>query len=160
MKKSNLYLLITFVIAIMVIPLGYSFWKSGAFDLVNQTLGSIFWVGVIAFIAFIFGLIFVLKRWFLGSLKPKDIPNGLPATATVIKSFQGGMSMRYGGYQYYSLVIEVNVTNPQGETWPAKIEQLVPITQVGLFQPGISFAVKYDPNNKSKVVIDQSASRT
>lgn len=153
-------MLVAFIIAITVIPVGYTFWKSGAFDLVNQILGPIFWVGVIAFVVLIFAIIYFSKRWFLSSLKPKDIPGGLPATATVMKSYQGGMSMRYGGYQYYSLVIEVNVTNLQGETWQAKIEQMLPITQVGIFQPGVSFAVKYDPKDRNKVVIDQSASRT
>jgi hypothetical protein len=102
-------------------------------------------------------MIVVLQRWLLGGLKPKDIPNGLPATATVIKSYQAGMSMRAGANQFYSIIIEVSVTNPQGETWLAKIKQMFPITQVGIFQPGVSFAVKYDPNDRSKVVIDQSA---
>jgi len=33
---------------------------------------------------------------------------------------------------------------------------MLPVTQVGLFQPGVQFAVKYDPNDKSKIVFDQS----
>ncbi|MGX9985457.1 hypothetical protein [Soonwooa purpurea] len=130
--------------------------KTGFGDTINQIFGGSFWFMVIGFVLFIILMIYVLQRWILGSLKPKDIPNGLPATATVIKSYQAGMSMRAGANQFYSIIIEVNVTNPQGETWLAKIEQMLPITQVGIFQPGVQFAVKYDPNNKSKVVIDQS----
>jgi len=133
------------------------FWFSGMFKLLYGVLGGIGIIGVFAFIAFTLGSIYFSQRWLLGSLKPKDIPNGLPATATVIKSYQAGMAMRAGANQFYSITIEVNVTNPQGESWPAKIEKMLPVTEVGMFQPGVSFAVKYDPNNKSKVVIDQSA---
>ncbi|HRP89309.1 MAG TPA: hypothetical protein PKX92_04675 [Edaphocola sp.] len=132
------------------------FWSSGMFSLINGVFGSIGIIAVFAFIALILGLVYFGQRWLLGSLKPKDIPNGLPATATVIKSYQAGMSMKAGANQFYSIVIEVNVTNPQGETWPAKIEQMLPVTQVGLFQPGVQFAVKYAPNDKSKIVFDQS----
>ncbi|MFA7616303.1 MAG: hypothetical protein WCY16_06975 [Weeksellaceae bacterium] len=131
--------------------------ETGFGDLINQIFGSSFWFIVIGFVVFIILIIYILQRWLLGGLKPKDIPNGLPATATVIKSYQAGMSMRAGANQFYSIIIEANITNPQGETWFEKIEQMLPITQVGIFQPGVSFAVKYDPNDRSKVVFDQSA---
>ncbi len=135
----------------------YSIKQSPFGDTINQIFGGSFWLIVIGFVAFIIVMIVVLQRWLLGGLKPRDIPNGLPAMATVIKSYQAGMSMRAGANQFYSIAIEVNVTNPQGEIWSAKIEQMLPVTQVGIFQPGVSFAVKYDPNDRSKVVIDQSA---
>lgn len=145
------------IVVVALVFLYFTMQKSAAGDLINEFFGGSFWFIVIGFVAFIIVMIFVSQRWFLSELKPKDIPNGLPATATVIRSYQGGMAMRAGANQFYSIIIEVNVTNPQGETWPAKIEQMLPITQVGLFQPGVSFAVKYDPNDRSKVVIDQSA---
>lgn len=147
-------------IGIAAVTLGsiyFSMKQSGFGDIINQVFGGSFWFMVIGFVVFIILIIYVLQRWILGSLKPKDIPNGLPATATVIRSYQGGMSMRYGANQYYSIVIEMNVTNPQGETWQTKMEETLPVTQVGMFQPGVSFAVKYDPNNRNKVVFDQSA---
>ncbi len=148
-------------IGIAVFALGsiyFSIKQTGAGDIINQVFGGSFWFIVIGFVAFIILMIVVLQRWILSSLKPKDIPNGLPATATVIKSYQGNMRVSIGGVnQNYQLIIEVNVTNPQGETWQAKMEEMVNITQIGIFQPGVSFAVKYDPNNRSKVVIDQSA---
>lgn len=146
-------------LGIGVVALGsiyFTMKETGIGDTINQIFGGSFWFIVIGFVIFIILLIYILQRWILGSLKPADIPNGLPATATVIKSYQAGMSMRAGANQFYSIVIEVNVTNPQGETWPTKIEQMLPVTQVGIFQPGVQFAVKYDPNNKSKVVIDQT----
>ncbi|MCO5287592.1 MAG: hypothetical protein M9898_14365 [Chitinophagaceae bacterium] len=90
-------------------------------------------------------------------IKLKDILNGLPAIATVTNCYQSGQSASTGGAtRYYQLIIEVNVSNPQGETWPAKIKQMFPITQIGMFQPGVCFAVKYDPNHRSKVVFAQS----
>jgi len=148
-------------IGIAVFALGsiyFSMKQTGAADIVNQVFGGSFWLMVIGFVVFIILLIYVLQRWMLSSLKPKDIPNGLPATATVIKSYQGNMRVTIGGVnQNYQLIIEVNVTNPQGETWPAKMEEMINITQIGMFQPGVSFAVKYDPNDRSKVVFDQSA---
>lgn len=157
-KFSNTSLLMGLGIgSVTLVFIYFSIKSSGFGDLIDQFFGGSFWFIVIGFVAFIILMIYVLQRWFLSGLKPKDIPNGLPATATIIKSYQGGMSMRASANQFYSIVIEVNVTNPQGETWPAKIEQMLPITQVGVFQPGVSFAVKYDPNNRSKVVIDQSA---
>lgn len=85
----------------------------------------------------------------------KDIPNGLPATATVISASQGHTRMSMGVHQYFQLVIRVSVRNDRGETWPATITQMVPLTQVGIFQPGMSFPVKYDPDDRSNVVIDR-----
>lgn len=130
--------------------------ESGFGGIINQIFGGSFWFICIGFVVFIIVMIYVLQRWFLGGIKPKDIPDGLPAMATVVKSYQAGIAMRAGAVQFYSIIIEVNIVNPQGETWPAKIEQMLPVTQVGLFQPGASFAVKYAPDNKSKVVIDQT----
>src|SRR5690606_24035114 len=132
--------------------------QTGAGDIINQVFGGSFWFIIIGFVVFIILMIYFLQRWLLGSLKPKDIPNGLPATATVISCRQGNMSMSVGGVnQNYQLIIEVNVTNPQGETWQATMKEMINITQISVFQPGVSFAVKYDPNNESKVVFDQSA---
>ncbi|MBS1644692.1 MAG: NADH-quinone oxidoreductase subunit A [Bacteroidetes bacterium] len=129
------------------------FWMNGIFSL----LGGAGTIGVLVFIAFILGLIYFGQRWLLGGLKPKDIPNGLPATATVISCRQGSMSMSVGVNQNFQLIIEVNVSNPQGETWQTTMKEMINITQISVFQPGVQFAVKYDPNDKSKVVFDQSA---
>lgn len=91
------------------------------------------------------------------SLQPKDIPNGIPATATVISSRQGNMKMTMGGVQeFYQLIIEVNITDKYGQKWPARIKEMVPLTEVGIFQPGVQFKVKYDPNDKSNVIIDRT----
>lgn len=156
-KFSNTSLLMGLGIGALALGFIYYTIKQSDFgDIINQIFGGSFWYIVIGFIAFIIVMIYVLQRWLLGGLKPQEIRNGLPAMATVIKSYQGGMAMRAGASQFYSIIIEANVTNPQGETWPAKIEQMLPITQVGMFQPGVRFSVKYDPNDKMKICIDQN----
>lgn len=157
MKAKYFFLIAAGIIAVTLIPMYFSYKDAGMFDMVTEVLGKGFWYGVLGFVVLIIAGIYFSQRWLFSSIKPKDIPNGLPATATVIRSYQSGMAMRYAKVHfYYELIIEVNVRNQQGETWQAKIEQVVPMAQLGMFVPGLSFAVKYDPKNKSKVVIDRS----
>lgn len=113
-------------------------------------------IGVISFIALVlFSIYFIFKQVKIG-LKPKTIHNGLPAIATVIRSYQGNTKLTIGGVQeIFEIIIEVNVNNNY-ETWSAKMTQMIPLTQVGMFQPGLSFKIKYDPNDKSKIVFDNS----
>lgn len=98
-----------------------------------------------------------MPKGFENPLRKKEIPNGLPATATVIRSYQGNMKVTFGGVQEnFKMIIEVNVRNNNGVFWQAKMEEMIPIHQIGVFQPGVSFKVLYDPNDRSKVVFDQS----
>lgn len=157
MKKSTLYILMVIVIALPLIPASYSFWKSGALDLINQKFGPMFWVVVIVFVVFILGIVFFATKQVRKAIQPKKLAHGLPAVATVIRSYQSGQAISPGGaVRYYQLIIEVDVTNPQGETWQTKMKEMINITQIGMFQPGVSFAVKYEPNDRNKVVFDQA----
>ncbi|MBW7866976.1 MAG: hypothetical protein H3C31_01485 [Brumimicrobium sp.] len=142
-----------------------SFIKKFAIVFVAVFIASFFMVklgaiGVVLFIVVLLGGMFWIFKSMGGGmsnlLKGEDIPNGVSATATVISSRQGNMRISMGVQQSFQLIIEVNVTNGQ-ETWPATIKAMIPLTQVGVFQPGVSFSVKYDPNNRSRVIIDQSA---
>ena len=119
------------IVAVIIASLVFSFKKFGVFDLMRGKMN------VADFI------------------KSPDIPNGLPATATVISAQQGGTNVRYGTYMFYQILIKVTVRTAT-ETWQATIDQMTPITQVTMFQPGLTFSVIYDPNDKSKVIIDQS----
>lgn len=155
MKKSTIFQLV--VIAVPIVLLLFFFWVGGMFDLINQVFGPIGIIGVFAFIALLLTFIFFATKLARKAVQPKTLANGLPATAMVIRSYQGNMKISFGGVQQnYQLVIEINVTNPQGETWPAKMTEMIPLTQVGVFQPGVRFNVLYDPNNRSRVVFDQS----
>lgn len=156
MKKSYYYLITLIIVAITIIPIGFSFWKTGMFSLIDQVMGPMFWVGVIGFIILMIFIVNIGIRIAKNAVKPKTLKNGLPATATVIRSYQGNMSLSIGVNQNFQLIIEINVTNPQGETWQTKMVEMINLTQVGLFQPGFSFKVLYDPNDRNKVVFDQS----
>lgn len=142
--KKFLFILIGGMVLIMAASFGLPFLMSG-----SSGSGA---VGIVAFIALTLAVVFFGIRAAGRMLKPKDIPNGIPATATVVACRQGSMTMKMGVHQYYQLLIDVNITGSNGTTWPAQIKQFLPITQVGLFQPGVSFAVKYDPLDPERVV--------
>ncbi len=156
MKKSYYYLITIIIVAITIIPIGFSFWKTGMFSLIDQVMGPMFWVGIIGFIILMIFIVNIGIRIAKNAVKPKTLKNGLPATATVIRSYQGNINLSIGVNKNFQLIIEINVTNPQGETWQTKMVEMINLTQVGLFQPGFSFKVLYDPMDKNKVVFDQS----
>lgn len=141
------------IVAATLIPMFIAFWASGMFSMIG--LGGI--IGMLAFIALILGGIFYGSKFITNMTKPKTIENGVPATATVISCRQGNMKISLGVTEVYKLVIQVTITNSQGETWEATMEEMIPLTQIAVFQPGVSFSVLYDPNDKSKVVINQNA---
>ena len=141
------------IIAVTLIPMFIAFWFSGAFSI----MGPLGIIGMLAFLALLFGSMYFGGKYILNMTKPKTIENGVPATATVISCRQGNLKLTLGVTEVYKLIIQVNVTNAQGETWDATLEEMIPITQVTVFQPGVSFSVLYDPNDKSKVVINQNA---
>lgn len=98
-----------------------------------------------------------MPKGFENPLRKKEIPNGLPATATVLRSYQGNMKVTFGGVQEnFKMIIEMDVKNTNGETWQAKMEEMIPINQIGIFQPGATFNVLYDPNDRSSLVFDTS----
>lgn len=157
MKRYTSIILMVIVLLFTIVPIAIGFWVSGMFDLVNQVLGPIFWIGVITFLVLILTIIFFAMKYARKWIKPKTLTNGLPATATIIRSYQGNMKVTFGGVQEnFKMIIEVDVKNNSGETWQAKMEEMIPIQQISIFQPGVSFKVLYDPNDRSKVVFDQS----
>lgn len=119
------------------------------------THGHIF-LGIVVFLASLFGGMALGFKGVSGMLKPQDIPNGVPATATIQSVRQGGMKIKMGVSEFYQLMLDAQIRNEGGETWTATIKQMVPITQIGMFQPGQSIVVKYDPNDRTKVVVDGS----
>ncbi len=115
-----------------------------------------FIVGTVGFVVLTLVVVLGGIRMIVKATKPKDIPNGIPATATVTACRQGSVSMKLGAQQLYQLVMDLVVTGSNGNTWPAQLREMVPLTQVGLFQPGTSFAVKFDPLHPERVVFDQA----
>ncbi len=147
MKKTHIIPAI--ITVAFLTPLFLRLWTS-------SITGFYFWISVLGIIAaFIVGVYFVDK--IMGMTKPKTIENGIPAIATVLSCRQGNLKMTYGVTEVYRLILEVNVVNSMGETWSAAMKEMIPLTQIAVFQPGASFSVLYDPNDKTKLVFDQSS---
>ena len=147
--------LIYFFIGFIIIGIASFFLPQAAMSFGNYGITII----VVAFTILVLFITFVVQKLVKNGLNSDQIPNGIPATATVISSQQGNFKLTFGGVQeIYQLIIEATVQNRQGETWPARIKAMIPITQISTFQPGVSFLVKYDPQNKKRVVIDKDAS--
>ncbi len=86
-------------------------------------------------------------------LKPPELLNGIPALATITNFQQSGINLKMGTYQYYEMLIDVNVHGTDGSKWPACIKQMIALAQLNMFQIGATITVKYDPDKKSKVVL-------
>ena len=171
--KKKILVIIGVTIAIAIIPTLIVLVSSGMFS----TIGIPTLIFIVVMIALITGLMYLKFKSFKkifsekgfdfgkgfgfdafdNMTKPKTLDNGVPATATVISCRQGNTKTSYGVLETYQLVIEVNVSNPQGETWTATMTEMIPLTQIAVFQPGVTFSVLYDPNDKSKVVIEQNS---
>lgn len=128
--------------------------------------------GIIGFIALVlFIVLFTMKKMMgsfmknfpLGDFKgflfggkgaaAPDITNGIATWATITNFQQSGINMSMGTFKYFEMLIDVNVEGTDGTTWPARIKQLIPLAQLNMFQVGARISVKYDPNDKSKVVL-------
>ena len=131
--------------------------------------GMIF--GIIGFVTLVlFIVLFTMKKMmgsfmaafpfgdfkdFLGGkgAEAPDIPNGIAAWATITNFQQSGVNMSMGTFKYFEMLLDLNVKGADGTTWPARIKQLIPLAQLNMFQIGSNISVKYDPNDKSKVVL-------
>ena len=85
------------------------------------------------------------------NMQPKTIPNGIHATASVISAQKERMQIKSGTTDICKLILQVNVVSDKGETWEAVLEDMIPSNQIPVFQPGYSFGVKYDPNDKLNI---------
>lgn len=89
---------------------------------------------------------------FTNAGKLKDIPDGLPAKATIQSIVQGNSKIKRGVHEFYEVIITVKVRAQNGETWPATMTEMISIVQIPQFQPGKIFDVKYDKADKTHVV--------
>lgn len=146
------------MIAIILISFGMPY-LTRALGGLGILIGVLLIVGIIGYTLFTtfknFGVFDMLKGKMPSLTKQKEIPNGKPAIATVISSRQGSMNVSMGTHKYFQLLIEVTIRD-ENDSWSATIKQMTPLTQVGMFQPGMTFKVIYNPLDKSEVVIDQN----
>lgn len=144
-KKFLIYFIIGFIligVASFFLPLAaYSFGKYGLI------------ISVTLFIILVLAFVYIISKVAGKGLKPPDLPNGIPALATITNFQQSGINLKMGTYQYYEMLIDVNVHGTDGSKWPARIKQMISLAQLNMFPIGATITVKYDPNNKAKVVL-------
>ena len=146
-------IVIYFVLGFIIIGVASMFLPQIAMNIGNYGIT----ITVVSFTILVLFITFAIKKLVRSDLKADHLPNGIPAIATVISCQQGNYKVSFGGVQeIFQLIIDVNVENKEGETWPATIKAMIPLTQIAVFLPGVRFAVKYDPKNKKNVVIDQN----
>lgn len=149
MKKIIVY----FVLGFIIIGVASMFLPQIAMNIGDHGIT----ITVIVFTILVLLVTFGIKKLVRNDMKADHLPDGIPAIATVISCQQGNYKVSFGGVQeIFQLIIDVNVENKEGETWPATIKAMIPLTQIAVFLPGVRFEVKYDPKNKKKVVIDQN----
>ena len=85
--------------------------------------------------------------------RPKNIQNGIPATAIIQKVHQGNRKVTINNNEFYQLVMDVKVTDKQGDTWPAQMKEMIHLLDIAKMQEGNRLKVQYDPNDKSNVAI-------
>lgn len=144
-KKALIFAAVLFLIPVVIIVALSSY--LGFTDLLTSFLPTTLLMG---------GIIVLFMFYFKNTMGPKDIPNGLPGRATVISSRQGNQRMKRGAYEFYQLILDVNVVASSGETWQTQMKEMVSIVQVGSFLPGASFAIKYDPTNRNNITFDRT----
>ncbi len=111
-------------------------------------------------------VVMVLKNMFSGEFtlflssgkKAERIRNtGIPATATVIyigENSRGGV-MTINDQPVLNLQLEVKIGN--SAPYRVSFDSIIPRADVAKFQPGVSFPVRVDPKDKTKVVFDYNA---
>lgn len=91
------------------------------------------------------------------SLKPKEIPNGVPITAKIISFRRVGRKYSIASGQkdhVLKLFVGLQITTENGDSWKAGMIEYMLESQLDMFHIGDAIHVKYDPMDKSTVVLD------
>ena len=75
--------------------------------------------------------------------------SGVTATATIVNTWDTGMRINDNP----QVGIQLQVQPPNGAPFQAEVRQTVSIVHLGMYQPGATVQVKYDPANPSRVAI-------
>lgn len=102
----------------------------------------------IVIIAIVFSIVFrpIIKKAFL---KKRLLKEGLAGTGTLINVRE--TSMRINNAVVMELTLDIKST--LGESWQAKVKQPITLFQTRLLNPGATFNILYDANDKTKVII-------
>ena len=108
-------------------------------------------------LALMIGIVVIAIKSTKKTLIPKEIENGVSATA-VILTFQkagGKYSQPSGGLDFiYKMSIGLEVTDETGDSWETKAYEFVLEPQFSTYRIGDTIHIKYDPINKNNVVVD------
>ncbi len=99
---------------------------------------------------------FFWNGWRTALLKRRLRKEGLAGTARLIRTETTGI--RSGSDPELKLFLAV--TGQGGETWEVSMRQIVPQNELYAMAPGTMFSVLYDPQDKSKVVLDNRPQAT
>ena len=90
-------------------------------------------------------------------LKPKKIPNGIPAKGIILDFHKAGgeYSQPSGGRDnVYKMNISLKVIGENGDSWRTNTREFVRESQFNMFRIGETLHVKYDPESINNVVVD------
>ena len=89
--------------------------------------------------------------------QPVQIPNGVAATGIILDFHKSGsrFSQPAGGREgVYRMLIRIQVTNENGDSWMTKTRKYVHESQLNMYHIGDTIRVKYDPENTNSVMVD------
>lgn len=146
MKKTLLFVILYIIYVPLLMVLGIPFF------IANITANGFIFVPslIVLMMAPVIVFLVVYNR---PSKKQKQLLlNGRDAEATVTKVEDTGVTVN--GI-YFSLRLSLQVKPKDGKSFEAQTEALFP--RVNLPRPGDVFAVKYNPNDKSEVMMNNAA---
>ncbi len=113
----------------------------------SPVYGSIF---SLVFIAIFGGVFWSIFRPMM--MQSKLMKTGVSATATVLEVHDTGVTVNNSP----QIKLLLQVTPPMGMQYKVQTKVLISRLQTYAFQPGMTIAVKIDPNDKDKIAIDYS----
>jgi hypothetical protein len=107
--------------------------------------------------AFVFIVVFGGVFWAIYRpmiVQNKIMKTGVSATATILEVRDTGVTVNNSP----QIKLLLQVTPPMGMQYKVEMKLLISRLQTYAFQPGMTIAVKIDPNDKDKIAIDNSGS--
>jgi len=97
-------------------------------------------------------LTFALLAWAMTACTGADAAlrkSGARAVGTLVDAQETGLYIN----RQPQMELRLRVATASGESWEAAVRDLVPMSKLYLLQPGTRFAVRFDPQDRSRVVL-------
>lgn len=108
------------------------------------------WIAILCF-AVAIGFAFYSFFW-RDYQRDKLIERGLPATAVILNADPTGNTYN----SQPEIRLKLRVSPPQGQPYETETEMVINPIYAPQFQPGKSVKVKYDPEDRSKVAVEET----